>query len=1017
MQNGFQEPDVVCPRCQTRYTFEQAVKLVQMRCPDCLVDLSPVDNNWLAGQVAGSEGLSNAGQSSDEICVAELWLPAHNVVDAQAVRQFISSLTLPISLEYFGQGSRRVMLARGPRASLKFMAGQIASVWPKAYLKILDEDPLEKPFPDPSGGSPEPRQYELVLGLAEPQYLPIRIWESFLKGDPVHNLFAATLELTDRERVWMQVFAERNARPKWLSEIQGRLKLEQQRGFVITQAAHDGSAGVSGGMGANLSPASVSQVTTLNFKNGMMYIIMVCLALLVVVLGLMRQWWLFATLAVGFIGVFGLLYRILKPKDDDWSRADLQLIRQKVVNEDALIRAFIRVNVWASDPARAQTLMKRFLSSLSQYSVSGGNRFKVVPGVAFAGSRWPTMAAALDGDFWCWLTADELGGLWHPPLIDEQVSPGLVPVRGIEMRAPDPVDVEGFYQIGNYYRPDGETGEVRVSERFLEKSCLLVGKPGSGKSILMEHLVLANLESRDHPAVVVIDPHGDMAERLMGTIHPSQVERIRVLDIGDPECVLTYNPLDVRFNRWDVDQAAQIIIDIGSSLWAEYWGPRMQVPLKRGVMLIAAANQMRPEGQAFGLSLLNALLNANKEVRKRFIETELDGSPYQDMLARYFFNDYNNLSQNLREQIIQPVVSKASRFEENPLLALFSASSSKLDLTDVIRDRLCLIVNTRMSKYGKELSGFVGSMIVDLLIREVTRQGEQIQSDRVPVVFCIDEFQTFTGVAWQELLAQLRKWGGRTILGTQSLASLREQNKELVGQIMSGVFPLFAFSMNGEDADYLSKNELSAKEGGPSADTLVSLDAYSAYVRMIRQDGKLTRPFFFTSRPPSEVDPATRRMVWERRQMYSAPLVETAAEASRMLNYLDTYGGNLLSGGVTSTPGVAPARPRSPMAEAANVLRSASRGQSGPGGSPVAGGNQGLWTSLEALGEDVPGAGFDDVISSAMQGVAPVPGVPRTGEAGKGSGPSPLVQDDTVQEELEEVFGEDFDKALGLDDE
>jgi len=72
----------------------------------------------------------------------ELQLPAHNEVDEEAVRQFISTIPLPLSLEILGVGVRRVMLVRGPEDRLRFMAGKIQTLWSSAVLRILDDDPV-----------------------------------------------------------------------------------------------------------------------------------------------------------------------------------------------------------------------------------------------------------------------------------------------------------------------------------------------------------------------------------------------------------------------------------------------------------------------------------------------------------------------------------------------------------------------------------------------------------------------------------------------------------------------------------------------------------------------------------------------------------------------------------------------------------------------------------------------------------------------------------------------------------
>ncbi|NIS79757.1 MAG: TraM recognition domain-containing protein [Anaerolineales bacterium] len=162
----------------------------------------------------------------------------------------------------------------------------------------------------------------------------------------------------------------------------------------------------------------------------------------------------------------------------------------------------------------------------------------------------------------------------------------------------------------------------------------------------------------------------------------------------------------------------------------------------------------------------------------------------------------------------------------------------------------------------------------------------------------IDEFQTFTGVPWAELIQQMRKYGGRMVLGTQSMASLRKQDRNIPEIILSGVYSMFAFTMNGDDAEYMSRLELSGDRGGPTADTLISLEPYKAYVRLEREDGRLSRPFYFESDPPPEQDAFIAERVWRRRAEYCLPYEVAYQKALDMVSYFDRYGATALSSGV-----------------------------------------------------------------------------------------------------------------------
>jgi hypothetical protein len=845
--------------------------------------------------------------------VAELQLPAHNDVDEAAIKQFISTLPLPLSLEIFGAGDRRVMLIRGSEENLRFMAGKIQTLWPSGVLRILEDDPVNPTIFSNNGGE----RYEFAFRLGEEKYLPINTWDTFLRGDPMHTLLSTTLGLHSDEKVWIQTLLARKGTPPWLANVQRRLKLETQRGFVVNEAANI----------ATRTPtfAHLPMPEQISWANGLVYLLLILFGLIAITL-LIRELWLLGG-ALGLIAVLaaGMLFRFFGSNEDPWRGADLELVKMKAVMQVAFYQTAIRASVWAPSREKAIILVQRIAGAMSQYSRAGGNNLTPGPDHFREMGPWPIQLYNQE-DGWMWLGPDEVAGLWHPPIVNEQVSPGLVPVRGVEIRSPDPEDVEGFYKIGSYFTSDGTSKPVKISARAMQHNIFCIGKPGAGKSTLMQHLCLAGMQDEERPAVIVIDPHGDLVNQLLGVIEPEDAERIRIFDVGDRDFTLPFNPLDAKRKDWTAIQVASAIVDIGQSLWADYWGPRMQIPLKRGVQLLAEANELRPRNACLGLSQLAALLNANSGVRKQFIANELDGSAAQTMLARYFLDDYDSLSKNFREQIIQPVLSKAYRFEEDPMLPLFSAPQSKLDLGEIIRDRNVLVINTGMNMYGAEISNFVGSLMINFILMELVRQGEKVPGNRVPVMIVIDEFQTYTGVTWAHLIQQMRKYGGRIILGTQSMASLRKQDRDIPEIILSGVYSLFAFNMNGDDAEYISRLELSKQWGGPSPDTLISLEPYKAYVRLEREDGRMSRPFYFESDPPPKGDELLANRVKALRAEYSFPYEVAQEKAIEMLTYFDRYGVTVGTVGVGSGSAGMKKSMGATSTQAVNVLLPAKKG-------------------------------------------------------------------------------------------
>jgi len=272
------------------------------------------------------------------------------------------------------------------------------------------------------------------------------------------------------------------------------------------------------------------------------------LALGVSLFAIQGKWIQFGLFAMLLVLVGGAALRFVSKDDDPWKGVDLSLVRQKVIHQDTFYMVSLRAKVRAPNQEKARVLAERIDSAMSQYSLAGGNCFSIKTDELSHFGPWPD--GNMKEEECMWLGLDEVAGLWHPPIVNDQVSPGLVPVRGVEVRAPDPEDVKGFYRIGKYFTSGGADKAVFISSTAMRHNLFCIGKPGAGKSTLMQHLSLAGMQDEEMPAVIVVDPHGDLVNELLGTIRQEDVGRVRILDVGDTEHCLTFNPLDVRRGGW-----------------------------------------------------------------------------------------------------------------------------------------------------------------------------------------------------------------------------------------------------------------------------------------------------------------------------------------------------------------------------------------------------------------------------------------------------------------------------------
>src|SRR4051812_22611898 len=91
---------------------------------------------------------------------------------------------------------------------------------------------------------------------------------------------------------------------------------------------------------------------------------------------------------------------------------------------------------------------------------------------------------------------------------------------------------------------DTKTGEsVSIPYEVRDQGLALVGMQGTGKSTVLERLILADLEYGT-PGMV-IDPHGGLAQRVVELATPEQAERIILLE-ADASAPFGINLLSVR---------------------------------------------------------------------------------------------------------------------------------------------------------------------------------------------------------------------------------------------------------------------------------------------------------------------------------------------------------------------------------------------------------------------------------------------------------------------------------------
>ena len=130
------------------------------------------------------------------------------------------------------------------------------------------------------------------------------------------------------------------------------------------------------------------------------------------------------------------------------------------------------------------------------------------------------------------------------------------------------------------YRHTNKTFGIRQQDRL--SHTYIIGKTGTGKSTLLLQLMLQDIENKQ--GFALIDPHGDLAERLTDNLPEGKKGDLIYLDAIDNSCLFGFNPLK-KVSQSKRSLVASGTIEILKKLYdAKSWGNKMEHIL-RNVLL------------------------------------------------------------------------------------------------------------------------------------------------------------------------------------------------------------------------------------------------------------------------------------------------------------------------------------------------------------------------------------------------------------------------------------------------
>ena len=358
----------------------------------------------------------------------------------------------------------------------------------------------------------------------------------------------------------------------------------------------------------------------------------------------------------------------------------------------------------------------------------------------------------------------------------------------------------------------------------------VIGKTGTGKSTLLEAMARQDLDAAR--GFALLDPHGDLAERVAAYAGRSTAGRSVYLNVPDPAQPFGYNPLrHVRDEH--VPLAASGLLETFRKIWPDAWGVRMEHVLRNALYTLLE----RPSST---LADVPRLL-VDKDYRKRTV------AEVRNPVVRAFWKDeYEKYSPRYRADSIAPIQNKLGAFLSDPrLYRILAAPAHDLHLRRMMDDGKVLLVNLARGRLGEDTSSLLGALLLTTIGLAAFSRATIADSDRRPFFVYVDEFQSFATDFLSTMLSELRKYRVGLTLAHQHLAQLDPATR---GAVFGNVGTIIAFRVGAEDAPHIARDF----EPRFRPQDLVELPNHDIYLRLMI-GGSPSKPFSATTLRPHEL--------------------------------------------------------------------------------------------------------------------------------------------------------------------
>ncbi|RJQ34990.1 type IV secretory system conjugative DNA transfer family protein [Candidatus Parcubacteria bacterium] len=478
----------------------------------------------------------------------------------------------------------------------------------------------------------------------------------------------------------------------------------------------------------------------------------------------------------------------------------------------------VRIIVSSKDPIRSQAYLVDIINSYTQYNIyEFGNSFK---------ADIPKKPDKIINDFIyrsydprhrLLLNSEEMVSIMHLPLPTSE-TPNIDWLEAVKAPPPSNMPKDGIILGVNTFR--GKSTYVRIKDDDRRRHMYEIGQTGTGKSVFMESLIKQDIEAGH--GVCVVDPHGELVEKILTHVPKERAEDVIIFDPADTSRPMAMNMLEFSTQ----DQKTFVInemINIFDKLYdlKATGGPMFEQYMRNAMLLIMDD----PESGATLLEIPKVLADENyrraklakvkNDLVKDFWEKEAQKAGGEASLANMVPYITSKLTPFITNDTIRPIISQ---------------QKSAFNFRQAMDEDKIILINLSKGKIGEMNSNLLGMVVVGKLLYAAMSRVDIPEEERHDFYLYIDEFQNFLTDSISIILSEARKYKLNLILAHQFIAQLvKGGDTRIRDAIFGNVGTIISYRIGVEDAEVI------AKQMAPvvSEYDLVNMPKYTCYIRLL----------------------------------------------------------------------------------------------------------------------------------------------------------------------------------------